>query len=234
MKWYTAVGVKKQNTGGRFCVVSNMEERILTEMEIQIWSALLWVFCEETEILERVTRILQIAFGTEEKRKINEAEFHYCLCRLENRGLVIGCEGECAEEAVENLIRYVTMVRTRRSTAEKLYLFKDSLSMGKGVRFALRAFAKEPLSKEEEHLLYMLEQNGRIDIHLQNLAKQAVQAAALVGESAGTFAECVQRDFLADVIALYGRKQLLIESIRKEDFFEETQKRTACEKTAKV
>lgn len=52
MKWYTAIGVKKSGMDGRFCVAVMKEEKVLTGMEIEIWSAMLWAFCEEQDVRE--------------------------------------------------------------------------------------------------------------------------------------------------------------------------------------
>lgn len=224
MKWYTAIGVKSNSVDGRFYVRSAREEKILTGMEIQIWSTLLWAFCEEKDIFGRLKGLLQIAFGEEEvQRRADEAEFWYCLRRLETRGLVVACEGETAEEAAEGLMRRVTMVRARTSTGEKLRLFMNSLTMGKGLRFSMRAFKKANLTREEENLLCRLEEDGRIDSHLKQLTEKAGQVEALVGGTDTKFTMSVQREFLADVFALYGRKQLMIESIRREELVEENE-----------
>lgn len=149
MKWYTAVGVKRDGVDGRFYVRCASEEKILTGMEIQIWSALLWSFCEEKDIFGRMVGLLHLAFGKDGAgQRADEGEFWYCLRRLERE--------------------------------------------------------------------------GNIDCHLRQLAVQAGQAASLVeGEDPG-FAKSVQQEFLAGVIALYRKKHLLIESIKKEEFFEES------------
>lgn len=221
MKWYTAIGVKRDGMDGRFYVRCALEEKILTGMEIQIWSALLWSFCEEKDIFGRMMGLLGLAFGTEGvSRRADEGEFWYCLRRLETRGLVASCEAETSEDAARELIRRVTMVRARRSRQEKMQLFLNSLGMGRGLRFFLRAFREAEVSQEEENLLIRLEGEGSIDCHLRQLEAQAGQVSSLVeGENPG-FAESVQQEFLTRVIALYRKKHLLIESIKKEEFFE--------------
>lgn len=221
MKWYTAIGVKRNSADRRFCVRCGTEEKILTGMEIQIWSTLLWAFCEEKDIFGRMMGLLSLAFGeAEAQKKATEGEFQYCLRRLETRGLIASCEGETAEDAVEGLIRRATMVRGECSRQEKMRLFLNSMKMGKGLRFSLRAFARTTLTEEEENLLKRLDEDGRIDIHLRQLENKADQVAALVAGDDTKFSKSVQQEFLADVIALYGRKQLMIESIRREELFE--------------
>lgn len=222
MKWYTAIGVKRNSADRRFYVRCGTEDKVLTGMEIQIWSTLLWAFCEEKDIFVRMMGLLTMAFGEEETRKrVKKEEFQYCLRRLETRGLIASCEGETAEEAEEGLIRRVTMVRVRCSRHEKMQLFINSMEMGKGLRFSLRAFAKTKFTLEEENILNRLDEDGRIDSHLRRLEQKAGQRASFVEGDDTEFSRSVQQEFLSGVIALYGRKQLMIESIRKEGLFEE-------------
>ena len=47
MRWYTAIGMKKDDADGMFCVWVDGEEKVLTEMETILWAALTWSFCEE-------------------------------------------------------------------------------------------------------------------------------------------------------------------------------------------
>lgn len=223
MKWYTAIGVKRDGTDGRFYVRCASEEKILTGMEIQIWSALLWSFCEEKDIFGRMVGLLNLAFGMDgAHQRADEGEFWYCLRRLETRGLVASCKAETSEDAARELIRRGTMVRAGRSRREKMQIFFNSLGMGKGLKFSMRAFREAEFSQEEENLLIRLEREGDIDCHLRQLALQSGQDASLVeGEDPG-FAKSVQQEFLTGVIALYRKKHLLIESIKKEEFFEES------------
>ena len=50
MRWYTAIGMKKDDADGRFCVWVDREEKVLTEMETILWAALTWSFCEEDKV----------------------------------------------------------------------------------------------------------------------------------------------------------------------------------------
>lgn len=221
MKWYTAIGVKSNKADGRFYVRSAMEEKILTGMEIQIWSALLWAFCEEKDIYGRLKNLLRIAFGeAEAQKKADEAEFTYCLRRLEVRGLIAFCEGETVEDAVEGMMRHVTMVRAKYTKAEQWQFFMNSLKMGKGLRFSMRAFKTADLTEQEERLLHRLETDGRIATHLKELEDKAKQTVFLADGGDTTFPQSIQREFLAEVIALYGKKQLIIENVRKEEELE--------------
>ena len=216
MKWYTAIGVKCSGADGRFYVKTGQEEKILSGMEIQIWTSLLWAICEESEIYERVQGLMKLAFGVEERREADREEFRYCFRRLENRGLICPCEGKTAEEAALSLMRRVTMVRVRITTAERFKLFCNSLGMGRGLRFSMRAFRREEFTEKEKRLVEILEENGGLAYHLRKLEDKAEKVSSLVGEPDVSFCASVQKEFLAEVIRLYGKKQLFIESIQGE------------------
>lgn len=38
MRWYTAIGMKKDDADGRFCVWVDGKEKVLTEMETILWA----------------------------------------------------------------------------------------------------------------------------------------------------------------------------------------------------
>lgn len=198
MKWYTAIGVKKSTHDGRFCVRVMEEEKILTGMETEIWSALLWAFCEEHEIRSRVESLLRIAFG-ESAKKLEEAEFLYCLRRLERRGLIAAAEGEQAQTAINRLICYGTVTCVSYHFVQRIPVFLNSISMGKGLRFSMRAFKKEILTQQEESFLKMLEAEGSIRKHLEHLEDQEKK-----------------QEFLKSIYILYTRKQVLFKNIEKE------------------
>lgn len=198
MKWYTAIGVKKGTRDGRFCVRVMEEEKILTGMETEIWTALLWAFCEEHEIRSRVESLLRIAFG-ESAKKLEEAEFLYCIRRLERRGLIAAMEGKNAQSAIDRLIRYGTVTCVSYHFVQRLSVFLNSISMGKGLRFSMRALKKETLTQQEELLLKMLEAEGSIRKHLERLEDQGKK-----------------QEFLKSIHILYTRKQLLFKNIEKE------------------
>lgn len=197
MKWYTAIGVKKSTHDGRFCVHVMGEEKILAGMEMEIWSALLWAFCEEREIQSRVESLLQIAFG-ESAKKLEEAEFLYCLRRLERRGLIAAAEGEQAQTAIDRLIYYGTFTCVSYHFIQRIPVFLNSISMGKGLRFSMRAFKKEILTQQEEKFLKMLETEGSVRKHLERL------------EGKGK-----KQEFLKSIRILYIRKQILFKNIEE-------------------
>lgn len=204
MKWYTAIGVKKSTRDGRFCVRIMEEEKILTGMETEIWSTLLWAFCEEHEIQSRVESLLRIAFG-ESAKKLEEAEFLYCLRRLERRGLIAAAEGEYAQAAIERLIGSGNVVCVSYRFIQRIPVFLNSMSMGKGLRFSMRAFKKEILTQQEENLLKILEAEGSIQKHLQHLEDQEKK-----------------QEFLKSIYTLYTRKQVLFQNMEKEVLIEKT------------
>ena len=195
MKWYTAIGVKKNTYDGRFCVRIMEEEKILTGMETEIWSALLWAFCEEQEIRNRVESLLRIAFG-ENAKKLEEVEVLYCLRRLERRGLIAAVEGEQAKTAIDRLICSGIMTCVSYHFIQRIPVFLNSMSMGKGLRFSMRAFKKEILTQQEEKFLKMLETEGSVRKHLERL------------EGKGK-----KQEFLKSIRILYNRKQILFKNI---------------------
>ena len=63
MRWYTAIGIKKDDADGRFCVWVDGEEKVLTEMETILWAALTWSFCEEDKVHSQMHRLLVFSLG---------------------------------------------------------------------------------------------------------------------------------------------------------------------------
>lgn len=61
MRWYTAIGMKKDDADGRFCVWVDGEEKVLTEMETILWAALTWSFCEEDKVHSQMIVFLYLA-----------------------------------------------------------------------------------------------------------------------------------------------------------------------------
>ena len=68
-------------------------------MEIQIWSTLLWAFCEEKDIFGRMMGLLSLAFGeAEAQKKATEGEFQYCCAGWKQKDLSLRAR-ETAEDA---------------------------------------------------------------------------------------------------------------------------------------
>lgn len=68
MRWYTAIGMKKDDADGRFCVWVDGEEKVLTEMETILWAALTWSFCEEDKVHSQSIRLLVFSLGENRHR----------------------------------------------------------------------------------------------------------------------------------------------------------------------
>lgn len=94
MRWYTAIGMKKDDADGRFCVWVDGEEKVLTEMETILWAALTWSFCEEDKVHSQMHRLLVFSLGEKQAQEwADKEDFQFCLNRLVKRGLVVLTEG---------------------------------------------------------------------------------------------------------------------------------------------
>lgn len=219
MKWYTAIGVKINNGEGEFCVQTGQEEKVLVGMEIYIWTSLLWAFCEEETIYGRIEKLLILTFGEREaKQRICYEEYAFCFRRLCIRGLIACCEGENAEEAIMCLMRTAVLAPSQISMRERSEAFWESLRNGRGFRFSMKAFQRMPLKENERELLQKIRQSGSMAYHLENVRNQADRTILLPADDAllKEFQEMMQKEFLADVIVLYGKKFLNISSVEKE------------------
>ena len=191
MRWYTAIGMKKDDADGRFCVWVDGEEKVLTEMETILWAALTWSFCEEDKVHSQMHRLLVFSLGEKQAQEwADKEDFQFCLNRLVKRGLVVLTEGCTREEA---------------------------LSMGKGLKFSLRAFKKPLLTEEEYQLLSYLQREGDVSCHLKCLKEEAKSREPNLADS---LQEQIQREFISRVAQLYYKKQLVIDNIRREDCLE--------------
>ena len=86
MRWYTAIGMKKDDADGRFCVWVDGEEKVLTEMETILWAALTWSFCEEDKVHSQMHRLLVFSLGEKQAQEwADEEDFQFCLNRLVKR-----------------------------------------------------------------------------------------------------------------------------------------------------
>ena len=91
MRWYTAIGMKKDDADGRFCVWVDGEEKILTEMETILWAALTWSFCEEDKVHSQMHRLLVFSLGEKQAQEwADKEDFQFCLNRLVKR--VLHCD----------------------------------------------------------------------------------------------------------------------------------------------
>ena len=74
MRWYTAIGMKKDDADGRFCVWVDGEEKVLTEMETILWAALTWSFCEEDKVHSQMHRLLVFSLGEKQAQEWADKE----------------------------------------------------------------------------------------------------------------------------------------------------------------
>lgn len=172
MKVYTAVGIKKQDNGGRFLVSVNTEEYVLSGVEPYIWSSITWVFVGEDEIFQRMRYLMKKAqiYG---KRSISDAEFSYGLRRLRTRGLVEVGEGESRDCAIGELLRRCTVAPFGPSAENRSTAFWLCISNGLGLRKAVRALRVAQLDVRERHVLGMIQKDGDIVAHTRGMNKEA-------------------------------------------------------------
>ena len=218
MRWYTAIGMKKDDADGRFCVWVDGEEKVLTEMETILWAALTWSFCEEDKVHSQMHRLLVFSLGEKQAQEwADKEDFQFCLNRQVKRGLVVLTEGCTREEAVYSIISRSVMSPMAFSRTERMKHFMEALSMGKGLKFSLRAFKKPLLTEEEYQLLSYLQREGDVSYHLKCLKEKAKSRESHLEDS---LQEQIQREFISRVAQLYYKKQLVIDYIRREDCLE--------------
>ena len=208
MRWYTAIGMKKDDADGRFCVWVDGEEKVLTEMETILWAALTWSFCEEDKVHSQMHRLLVFSLGEKQAQEwADKEDFQFCLNRLVKRGLVV----------LNSIISRSVMAPMAFSRTERMKHFMEALSMGKGLKFSLRAFKKPLLTEEEYQLLSYLQREGDVSCHLKCLKEEAKSREPHLADS---LQKQIQREFISRVAQLYYKKQLVIDNIRREDCLE--------------
>lgn len=213
-KWYTAVGAKAVYGDGKFYVRVGREEKVLSGMEMYLWTSLLWAFTPKEGIRARMEKLLQIAFKGEHKGADPE-EFGYCFRRLCTRGLLAWCEGETAREAEERFFQAAEVEIRQESFADRFALFLNSMGNGNGIGFSLRAFRKNPLEKKCPELLGSLKKQGLIPKHLEDIQKKTMESGQGDQE-----AMALQEAFLVSVAGLYRGKLLVVRAVRREGQFE--------------
>ena len=168
MKVYTAVGIKKQDNGGRFLVSVNTEEYVLSGVEPYIWSSLTWSFVDGQEISQRMRYLMKKA-NINGTRNVGDAEFAYGLRRLCTRRLVISGGGSDRECAVEGILKRSVVVPFGPSAADRSTAFWLCISHGLGVRSAVRALRSAKLDNMERCVLELLQENGDISLMMESL-----------------------------------------------------------------
>lgn len=100
MQIFSAVGKKTFGKKGRFVVEAAGEEYYLVNMEVYIWTALLWNFVEKENLDSYVLSLMGQAKDQEEanqmQRAVKSSEIQYCVSRLLRRGLLV-----CGEETTQ-------------------------------------------------------------------------------------------------------------------------------------
>ena len=107
--------------------------------------------------IRSIPRCIVFLYLALEKKQAQEwadkEDFQFCLNRLVKRGLVVLTEGCTREEAVYSIISRSVMSPMAFSRTERMKHFMEALSMGKGLKFSLRAFKKPLLTEEEYQIL---------------------------------------------------------------------------------
>ena len=121
------------------------------------------------------------------------------------------------DQFVHSIISRSVMSPMAFSRTERMKHFMEALSMGKGLKFSLRAFKKPLLTEEEYQLLSYLQREGDVSCHLKCLKEEAKSREPNLADSRQ---EQIQREFISRVAQLYYKKQLVIDNIRREDCLE--------------
>ena len=139
MRWYTAIGMKKMMQMEGLCLVDGRKVRYRNGNYFV--AALTWSFCEEDKVHSQMHRLLVFSLGEKQAQEwADKEDFQFCLNRLVKRGLVVLTEGCTREEAVYSIISRSVMSPMAFSRTERMKHFMEALSMGKGLKFSLRAF----------------------------------------------------------------------------------------------
>ena len=104
--------------------------------------------------------------------------------------------------------------------------FTDSLAMGNGIKFALRAFQKPTFSYEEHKVFTQIVKNGTISDHLCSLQKET-QKVPVAEKQKEEILEQVSQEYLRILVSLYKKKQLVISCIREEGGLEAKERMAA-------
>lgn len=220
MRIFSAVGKKTRDKKGRFLVEAAGEEHYLMNMEIYVWSALLWNFVEKENLNSYVLNLMeQVGMHGEKaelQRAVKNSEIQYCVSRLLRRGLLVCGEGESAEAAVADLLLKVFVIPNRLTASLRLRAFCMGLFHGFPVT---GAFSGMLINENERLLLGKLEQSGNLSLQLEDLYQVLEENAkwtfCLLPEYQ-ELKETIKLDFLLSVVQLYKKKRLTIQGIRQE------------------
>lgn len=217
---FSAVGKKTTDKKGRFMVEAAGEEYYLVNMEVYVWSALLWNFVEKENldnyVLSLMGQIGRYGEDAEMKRTVKSSEIQYCVSRLLRRGLLVCGEGESAEAAVADLLLKVFVTPSRLTISLRFRAFCMGLSHGFSVR---GAFSGIVMNENERLLLGKLEQSGNLSLQLEDLYQVLEENAKWTFRLLPEYQELketIKLDFLLSVVQLYKKKRLIIQGIQED------------------
>ena len=216
---FSAVGKKTTDKKGRFMVEAAGEEYYLVNMEVYVWSALLWDFVErgnlENHVLSLMGQIGRRGEDEELEKTVKSSEIQYCVSRLLRRGLLVCGEGESAEAAVIALLLKVFVTPNRLTISLRFRALCMGLSHGFSVR---GAFSGIFMNENERLLLGKLEQSGNLSLQLEDLYQVLEENAKWTFRLLPEYQELketIKLDFLLSVVQLYKKKRLIIQGIQE-------------------
>lgn len=217
---FSAVGKKTKDKKGRFMVEAAGEVYYLVNMEVYVWSALLWNFVEKENLNSYVLSLMgQIGrHGEEEglKKTVKSSEIQYCVSRLLRRGLLVYGEGESAEAAVSDLLLKVFVTPNHLTVSLRIRAFCMGVSHGFSVR---GAFSGIFMNENERLLLGKIEQSGNLLLQLEDLYQVLEDNAKWTFRLLPEYQELketIKLDFLLSVVQLYKKKRLIIQGIQED------------------
>ncbi|WP_314723548.1 hypothetical protein [Enterocloster bolteae] len=220
MQILSAVGKKTMDKNGRFMVEASGEEYYLVNMEVYVWSALLWNFVEKNDLDSYVLSLIGQAGrrGDDDslQRSVKSSEIQYCVSRLLRRGLLVCGEGESAEKAVADLLLKVFVTPNQLPLSLRFRAFCMGVSHGFSVR---GAFSGMIMNENEKLLLGKLERSGNISLQLDDLYRVLEENAKWSFRMLPEYQELretIKLDFLLSVVQLYKKKRLTIQGIQED------------------
>ena len=213
MQILSAVGKKTMDKKGRFMVEASGGEYYLVNMEVYVWSALLWNFVDRNDLDGYVLSLMGQAgrHGDDDwlQRSVKSSEIQYCVSRLLRRGLLVCGEGECAEKAVADLLLKVFVIPNRLPLSLRFRAFCMGISHG---------FSGMIMNENEKLLLGKLERSGNISLQLDDLYRVLEENAKWSFRMLPEYQELretIKLDFLLSVVQLYKKKRLTIQCVQE-------------------
>lgn len=161
MKWYTAVGRRGYFPDGEFHILAGGEDKILQRTETYLWTALLWGFCEEGQVIMRARYLLGMVYpGADTVALLPEKEAVHVLQRLCMRGALFVQEAPGKEEAMERCLKKAELVPVQMRFFERIHIFLASLTQGNRMRASFCALKRTELTKAEKRVFKRLKKGG--------------------------------------------------------------------------